>query len=159
MSRMGQYVLSLLCAGILCGIGPRLLRDSGARELLKILCGLFLTVTLLSPLPGLDVEGSIRRILPASFSGEELSREGEAMSKEAMAQIIKTELKSYILDKAAQLGARIQVRVELSGDDIPLPSSVTVEGTFTREQKEVLQKLLEEQLGITKEAQEWKWEP
>ena len=159
MTHAGQYVLSLLCAGILCGIAPVFLQDSGTKNIAKMLGGLFLAITLLSPLPGLNVEEIIGNLLPDTVPAERLTQEGQAMSTEAMAQFIMTETQAYILDKAAVIGADIDIRIELSQDEIPIPAAATIDGQVTQAQRNYLQKLLKEDLGITEEAQRWISEP
>jgi len=81
------------------------------------------------------------------------------MSTEAMAQFIMTETRAYILDKAAVIGADIDIRIELSQDEIPIPAAATIDGQVTQAQRNYLQKLLKEDLGITEEAQRWISEP
>jgi hypothetical protein len=59
------------------------------------------------------------------------------------------------LDKATALGAEISVQVHLSGDALPAPNGVTVEGAISPYGKTKLSGILEKDLGIPMEAQTW----
>ena len=66
---------------------------------------------------------------------------------------IEAELASYIWDKAQALGldCQVSVTVESGEDGVPLPRSVTVTGTYSEE----LSQIIETDLGIPRDHQNW----
>ena len=66
---------------------------------------------------------------------------------------IEEELASYIEDKARQLGLDCQVSVTtaVGEDGVPLPRSITVTGAYS----EALCQIIETDLGIPQENQNW----
>lgn len=88
-------------------------------------------------------------------SAQQAVDQGKEESQKAMAQIIKQETAAYILEKAQSLGAQIQVSVEVSDADLPIPVGVRISGTVAPYAKVQLQTFLEQQLGISKENQRW----
>ena len=57
------------------------------------------------------------------------------------------------MDKAAQLGLSVQVQLTLTADY--LPESALLTGQATRQQKQAMESILESDLGIPKEKQQW----
>ena len=63
-------------------------------------------------------------------------------------------LESYILDKADALG--LSPAVSVTVDPEGLPTGVCIEGSYTQEQQTALQTVITNDLGISKEDQQWK---
>ena len=77
------------------------------------------------------------------------------MAEKELHRSIKQELEAYILDKAAALDLKIRVNVKLDDHPLPGPESVVIEGTVPPYQKQVLEDILQSELGISKENQQW----
>jgi hypothetical protein len=58
------------------------------------------------------------------------------------------------LDKAAAIGAQIQVKIVLSNDHYPVPEKVYIEGDISPFARTRLKQILTE-LGVTEENQIW----
>lgn len=154
MESIRQYILSVTAAGLLCAIAKALCPDRGALSgLLKLICGVFLTFVLLSPGKNMDFSEISQYWMDFSQSGESIAREGEQISQEAMADIIKSQSEAYILDKAQTL--REDVEVEVGLDDALTPASAVLTGDISPYGRSVLSDWMEQTLGISKEAQTW----
>lgn len=155
MEGLRQYLLGVISAAAICGMVLPLLPEGSIRQWLQLVCGIFLTVTLLSPLAG----GRLEDLLP-SFPdyGEQARLEaaaGREMADQAQKDIIKKTLEAYVLDKAKDQGAAISVDITLSDGELPVPVTAAICGEVTEKQKEILTSILEAELGIPKEAQTW----
>ena len=75
-------------------------------------------------------------------------------------ELIEQETRSYILDKAEELGMTCQVAVtcELQDEGIPFPKFVTVSGSFTQEQADALSQIIEADLAVPVQNQTYKGE-
>ena len=153
MNQLTQYILSVTAAAVLASI-LRILAGEGAMEkLTKLLTGLFLAVTVLSPLVRLEIPDPSHWLEDYLADGDEAARAGEVMAKEYSAAIITEEVEAYILDKAASMGAALAVEVELGEGG--LPETVTLTGSVSPGHRAELSRTMDEELGVEEEAQIW----
>lgn len=153
MEDLRAYLLSVTAAAVLCGLAERFLgKKAGAA---RFLTSVFLVLTVLRPLGQLDSRFWQDIHLDIPGGAEEAVAQGEIQSRQAMAQVIKEETGAYILKKAQQLNADIQVSVEVSDEALPMPVGVRITGSIAPYAKLQLQTFLEQQLGISKENQQW----
>ena len=153
MEGLRAYLLRLLWAAMVCGILNRMVKGSGCAPVIRLLCGVFLTVVLVQPLCGLSFEEPLRWTEDLNALGAEIVEQG---SREAQAQkeaIIKTRLEAYIVEKAAQAGASVTADITLGGDG--LPRAVTVTGALSPAAKRQLRQVMTEALGIPEVRQQW----
>ena len=146
MEGLREYLLRLLWAALVCGIVNRTAKGSVCAPVIRLLCGVFLTVVLVQPLCGLSFEEPLRWTEDLNALGAEIVAQG---SQEAQAQkeaIIKTRLEAYIVEKAAQAGASVTADITLGGDG--LPRAVTVTGALSPAAKGRLKRMLTQELGI-----------
>ena len=150
---MRGYILSVTCAGVMAAILRALAGEGTMRKLAKLLSGLFLAVTVLSPLVQFEIPDPARWLEDYMAEGEASVQTGEVMAKEYSASIISAEVEAYILDKAAELGCEILAEVRL--DDGGLPQSVVLSGDISTARKAELTRLLARDLGLGEEAVIW----
>lgn len=156
MEEIRQYILSVAAAAILCAILRQCFPEkSMTASLLKLVSGIFLAFVVISPVKQVELGSLSVYFGEFTLEGEALAAEGENLSSEAMARIIKEQTEAYILDKAEALNADISVEVGLSGGNPPVPKSVRITGPVSPYAKSVLETLLAEELGIAKEDQSW----
>ena len=149
-------MLSITTAAIICGVVIGLLSKSKSLPVIKVLCGLFLTLTALQPITDIDLDLVISEFdLHHLTSGKSVVSQGEKIADESLTQIITAETEAYILDKAEELGAALQVKVFLREETPPVPDSAIIKGTVSPFVKENLMDMMESDLGITKEKQRW----
>lgn len=153
MEGFRDYVISVIASALICSIITRITQNSGCREAVRVLCGVFLTIVLLQPISGLrEME------LSAYFDSWEqqaqvVADNGTAAAKDMKAAIIKQEMEAYIINKAAEENAVVEAEVTL-GDDF-LPASVQLTGVVSPSVKQKLTQLLTAELGIPGEYQKW----
>lgn len=155
MDALRQYIISVVAASVLCGILTGILHNGTAKELIKLLCGAFLAITLLRPvldLKKIDLSDLLLSCVPDASQTVAL---GESHSREALCGIIKAETEAYILDKAEELGLSLEVEVALSDGDTPVPASVRLSGDAAPAARQQLETVLTKELGIQKENQLW----
>lgn len=155
MEDLRQYVISVVCAAIFCGILLSLLQKSSARDILKLLCGLFLAFTVIRPISQIGELDLSDFGLSYSEDAAQAAALGEKYTREAMAEIIIEETEAYILDKAEALNVSLEADVTVSLDDIPVPAAVRLTGEVSPYAKGELQRIIENELGIAKEDQLW----
>lgn len=148
-----RYVLSLIGAALIAGILQSFVKEGSCARVLKILCGLFLMVTALKPLKDLQIPTLEDWTASWNTEAEAAVREGEERYAGEYGAVIRQRLEAYILDKAAQLGLSVQVQLTLTADY--LPESALLTGQATRQQKQAMESILESDLGIPKEKQQW----
>ena len=153
---VGEYVLSVVAAGILVSIcGSFFDEKSTTGTLIRVMGGLFLSFVILSPVAKWDLDAVAAFTESFDRAGEYAAEAGNVMASKEVQAIIKEELSEYILDKAAELHATVSVEITLNNDSIPIPESVKITGTIPAYAKRKLQQEIEDELGIPKERQIW----
>jgi len=155
MDSLQLWVFRILCAATISGVLITLPLSESRKQLLRLCCGVFLMLTLLSGIPGLKLSEIPESILPQPGEIPLPVAEGEEMSADALRQLIIQETEAYILHKAAALEMDIRVDVFLAHGEYPVPESAVIQGTYTQEQKKSLSAIMEAELGIPEEDQRW----
>ena len=156
MEGVRSYLLSLCAVAIVCCCVRRLLGTKGTPAGIgKMLCGVLLTITLLRPLHHLPDLWWKEYPSDLHASAQEIVQKAAEGSKRERDEIIKKQIRAYILEKAAQLGSVLTVEVSLSDDELPVPTAVRLRGLYTPLAQARLQQLLARDLGIPKEKQIW----
>ena len=153
MNALTGYILSVTAAAVLVSILRTLAAGQNMGKLVNLLSGLFLAVTVLSPLVRLEIPDPGGWLEDHLAEGAEAAAAGEVMAREYSDAIISAEVEAYILDKAASLGADLTVEVRL--DDAGLPESVVLSGALSPADRQTLSRIMEVDLGIGEEAQTW----
>ncbi len=151
-----EYLLCVTAAAILCAIIKAIIGNKGTLStMVKLLTGLFLAITAISPWAKLDNFDISSFTTDYSWDVREAVAQGEQMASESVRSIIKEETEAYILDKAAYLELSITVDVTVSEGDLPAPSAVTITGNASPYAKRVLTQYIQEELAIPEENQIW----
>lgn len=156
MARLSTGVISVIAAAMIVGVlGSFGHEKNGTGTLIRMLCGLFLAFHMVSLFGNLDYNIITAFSEDCAIAGDRAAVTGKEMASEAVAEHIKAESESYILDKAQALGADLVVYVSVSNDDIPAPESVRLKGSISPYARIKLEHILEQDLGIPKEKQQW----
>ena len=152
---MRQYLLSIVGAAIICSIAKNISNEktlSGA--MLRLVAGIIMTVTILAPVINLDLNDL--PLMTTNFMDEAsaIAAEGEEMAASARNAIISDRSEAYILDKAAAFGAALEVEVTIS-DGTMMPEGARIKGAISPYAKLQLQRIMEQDLQIAKENQQW----
>ena len=155
MEQIRSYLLSLICAALLCSIVTALCARSGKlTTVIRFLTGIYMSVALCQPLLALT-PASFVISLPYVDSASNLVDEAQQTATTELRRVIKEKTQAYILDKACAMGAQIKADITLCKDDPPLPEAVCISGSIAPYAKQQLSAYMAEQLGIPKEAQQW----
>jgi len=150
------HLKRIAAAGLICAAMTRLLDGKGtAGNIGKMLTGLFLAFTVITPLVNLQFPATEAWIDDLRSDAQAVITAGQMHTNTALRQVIKQRTEAYILDKANSLAAQIAVEVTLSDDTIPIPIAVRLSGNISPYAKQQLRTVLEQELGIAKEAQLW----
>ena len=154
MGKLGEYIVCVCCAALLCGIVNAMMPKGTTREILKLVGGLFLAFTVISPIRDVEFPDLSRMTTTLQEEVSQAVARGEEMARQAAADSIKKELEAYILDKAQSL--RLQIRVQLKLEEETLhPASVSIIANVSPSAKEEMEYWLCRELGLTKEDITW----
>lgn len=156
MEVIKQYIISVCAAAILCGIIKTLAEKTGASSsIIRALCGVVLTITAIRPLlifPITDISDVLRSY---RTEGEHIANQAVLDIRKTREEIIIDRLRTYILDKAASLGASIEVEIFLDENETGVPVGAIIHGSISPYGKQRLTEILASELGIQREAQQW----
>ena len=155
MGGLRRYIIAVITASIAGGILTGIVKEGSCGKLLKLMCGAFLLLTAIQPIAGLEIPDLSRWTEEILSEGEEAARQGTIFYEEQREAIIKEKTEAYILDKAGELGIRIQAEVAVSDSEEPVPCGVVLSGEAEPAQKRRLETILERELGISRENQRW----
>ena len=156
MTPLRQYLIAVTAAAIICGITKCISGEktvSGA--ILRLMAGIVMTVTVLSPVVQLNLKD-----LPA-LSDDIISQAkaaatiGTEMTREEINAVISERTEAYILDKAAGFGASLEVEICMAKDGSYRPETIILYGSVAPYAKSRLQSIIEEDIQIAKENQQW----
>lgn len=154
MEGLGEYILSVVCAAILCGLVTGISgREQTAGKILQLVCGLFLTLTVIRPIAAVRLEEIVRFSQSMEADAAMALETGRTCYEDALASVIQEKTQAYILDKAQSLDAKIQVQVALAADHTI--AEVVLTGQVSPYARSKLQEMLSSELGIAKERQIW----
>lgn len=152
MEALRQYILSVVAAALLCGLVTGVMPSGRAKQIIRMVCGLFLAYTVLQGLTGMEWRMPHWTDLAAD-DARQAAALGESIGEEARAKIISEQTRAYILDKAADLGLALEAEVTLNEGLVP--RSVTIRGQAAPYERRQLQSTIALELGIPKEKQQW----
>ena len=156
MAGVKEYIFTICGASLICAIARKFLGDKGSTAGIgKMIIGLFLLVTIVKPVLNLRFNELQDLSLGAQTDAIDAVWQGEEFAKQQMAAIIKERTAAYILQKAQQLDVSLEVEVQVSDDEVPVPEKVIIAGNISSFAKQQLQLLIEQELGISKECQVW----
>ena len=153
MEGLVQYLISIMAAAIICGIAKVVSDEkTAAGAMTRLVAGLIMAFTVIAPLVQMEL-GELPVLSSQILTdAENLSARGEEMAEVEANSIIMDELEAYILDKAASYGADVDVELRLLEYQ---PTEIIVRGSVLPGTRQKLQQMLETDLGIPKENQQW----
>ena len=156
MEWIKEYLLSIIAAGVICGISSSLIpKNTSSAVIIKMLGGIFLAITLIAPLAKIRLDDFGVYWDHITADAEALVQDGSTATKDELASVIKQELESYILDKADELGLSLQVTIVMDQEDPPMPQKVKISGAISPYQQKRLSEWIAKELGVTEAQQVW----
>ena len=156
MDGLREYVIHLCATALLCTVLLSFTRGTGTvKMILKLLCGIVLAYSVISPLKQLQIPQFDRIISEFQEEASVAMRWGQEATDIAIREGISQGAEAYILEKAKALNLDLLVEVELSDDEIPVPAEVSLIGNAAPYAKTVLGNAIWQDLNIPKEKQIW----
>ena len=156
MGSVRQYLIAVTAAAIICGIAKSLWSEKTvAGSMLRMIAGIIMTLTVLSPVVHLKLSALPELSAELVTQANSAAAIGEEMAAAEINAIIKEQVRAYILDKAAGLGASLDVEVTVAADGSHRPEEVILRGKISPYAKARLQSMIAEDIQIAKENQQW----
>ena len=156
MSEIGQYILSVIAAAMLCSILLRLVGKSGnPLPVLKLLCGIFMIYVVIAPWTNIHWDRYMWYSHDIELYAQDSVTAGSSAAEEAMSNVIKQTVESYISNKATTLNAQIDARIIMSHIDSRLPEYAQLTGNVSPYVKQRLTQYIAEEFGIPEDRQIW----
>ena len=152
MHELGKYIISVSACALACGMVLTLAKDTGHGGMIRLLCGVILTITALAPIRTIPIPEVADAAVFHEIQGRIHTQEGEDMARTAMERIIKAESEAYILDKAGALNLALEADVTVSDG---IPTAVCLRGEGAPWQIRQLENIITQELGISKENLRW----
>lgn len=151
-----EYLIGVTAAALVCGVVRTFISEKSALgETVRMLLGILMLLVVIQPVFGISMDGFSHWTENISVDAQSIVTHAESASKEEFHQRIKKETRAYILSKADSLGAKLEVEVELSDELLPKPIAVRIMGAVSPYAKQSLMRMIENDLGIDREAQQW----
>lgn len=155
MEDLRQYILSLIGAALICCVAKNLVGASGkSKEVIHIVCGIFMAITALSPIVKIEIPDLSSYVQPVFSTATEISHDAAESAKEDRADIIKEQTRAYILEKANSRNMDVDVEVTLDEENL-IPSSITIIGSISPYDKAVLSDYIQKTFDIPEVQQRW----
>ncbi len=154
MEQIREYILGIVLVSLICSLLSALVGSDGAvGACIKLLSGLVICITVLSPL----LSGTIVLPLP-ELNGNSMDAVSAGIEHSAadMKEIIKDRTQAYIMEKANSLGVSVSVDIQLSEQSPYIPVGITVDGSTSPYARQILAGMISDDLGIPLEEQTWR---
>lgn len=153
MDYLRQWLLSIVSCAFLVSLIDQLTPDGAVRQLVRFGGGLVLLLCMLRPLGAAELTDLLPDLAPLSDERAALESQYREEHDHTLAAVIAERTGAYIEDKARALGLCVTAEVNVQVIEGTLcPVSVVLHG----EENAALAQLLESELGITRERQEWR---
>ena len=152
---MKQWISGIAAASVLAAMAMALTPKGSVRQVTRLVCGLMCALAVAAPVTKLDLGRISAGIAKYEQRAREITSQAEEEGKMLDRTYIEERCQAYILSKAAQLGApvteaRVTARWE-EDDMVWYPWTVTLDCP----RHAALAGLIEGELGIPAERQEW----
>ena len=156
MSQIAKYLFSVIASTFVVSIisiipGSK----TSLSAIIKIICGLFLVLTVVSPLSNIQLKVPTELLSSVSVDCNAIIEDATTIAYDAKAAIIIDQVSAYVLEKANTFDCNLQVNITVSDDDPPIPASITLSGNISPVARQKLESIIEKDLGIPMECQLW----
>ena len=157
MDSIKQYLLSVMIVIIIIVIAKGMIgKKSPYKSVVSMLCGLVMLLTILKPLKVTNWYSYSDFFDEVNLDAEYASAFGQQQAQTEMERIISEQTKSYIFDKAAAMGAQLDITVEIETvNNIPVPVAIKLEGSISPYAKTSMKEIIKNDIGIPEDRQEW----
>ncbi len=153
---MREYLVGVTGAAMLCGIVKVLMPGKGTvAAVIKALTGVLMLLSVARPLVVTSFDSIRDWTQDLSFDAQTIVSNAENTANQEIRTRIKENCEAYILAKASEYGACVEVTVTLAEATPMRPVSVTISGAISPYAKQTLSKMLTQEFGISEEEQKW----
>ena len=157
MNSIKSYLLHVASAGFLLSLILAVIPKGRVQQIAKFVGGLVLILTVITPVMKLDTDDLARSISRFHMTAQQDRTGIEISNRNILAQLIKDQCQTYISDKAEALGFEVSAEITLSEEgDYPYPVSVVLRTDASQKERDHLENIIVQDLGIPPERQEWK---
>ena len=157
MDFLRNWLMGLTGAAIILAFVDCLVPDGSVKQIGKLAGGLVMVIAILRPVLSLDFEIMAGSMADFRYDVQQYSSELEIENERLKKTIIEDRTGAYIRDKAEQNGidCNVAVQCRMNERDQLYPASVTVYGELTQEQKEKLMRIIDAEVAIPAEMQQY----
>ena len=151
-----EWIIGLCAASVITACAQSIVPGGAVKRVLRLICGLVLTLVLISPLARPNREDYALSLAAYHMQISDLTEELQETEKRLNRMYIEERCAAYILDEAHALGleGRVEVRAKWR-DDCWVPWEARLYIKADNENKRRLSARLEGELGIAAERQTW----
>ena len=155
MGGLRAWLLSLICAAVLCALARALMPPGAVKRVGGLVCSLVLLAAVLSPAVELSPQAAQAWLIQLTDGQAQREAELHQQLEDGIKPIIEQEFAAYIVDKAAEWGLAVTARVECaaSEDGLYLPCRAEVAGPLSQADRSRLTGMIREDLGIPEDGQ------
>lgn len=154
IEEIGTWILGMAAAAVFCAFASELTPEGRVKGVQRLVCGIVMVIALLQPLTVLDFDSYSLNMAKYRAQAEQISTHAEEISDSLSRSFIEARCRAYILDKAKLCGANVTdaaVELRWSSEGVWYPVGAVIYGTYHAE----LSQLMEAELGISPDKQEW----
>ena len=157
MQEWKNYLIAVTAVCICCGIVKKLaIENKSTSIVINTLCGTILAIAVISPLLNINFSNMNRLFEEIHIESSAYAQNGVDHTKKQLQEIISNKISAYVLEKTSSYNCSVKsVQVFLTDDRTPTPCALQIEGVFSPYVKKHLADVFEENLGISKENQQW----
>jgi len=155
---IGDVIRQLCVLSVFCGAALCLAPEGGVKRIMGILCSVLTILTILKPVADFDYQSYAFELAKYRMYEDEFARLNQDSNERLNRLVIQSSCEAYILDKAAEQGLdpkSVNVEARWSMDGFWVPDSVSISCNCDGEKMQLMQGIIEAELGIPAERQYW----
>lgn len=155
---MNELVEKLCVLSVFFGLALSLMPEGIVKKMAPAVGAAAMLLCLMDGIAAVDTDGLAMDIARYRELSETLTMDAESLHKRLDRSLIEQECQTYIENKAEELGLRglsVRVAAVWVAEGFWLPESVSIEGQWNEKEKGRLSQMIESQLGIPMQRQEW----
>ena len=156
MSRMGQYLFSVLTAALATSlVGVIFNGNKSVGSIIKFISGIFLGLTVISPILNVQSFNISDHFSSLTTNAEIIADTGSDFAAANQKAIIMEQASAYVLEKAKALNLDVEVELVLGSDEIPVPEQIYIQGAVSPFARNQLSTFISDNIGIPEDRQIW----
>lgn len=155
---MIELVEKLCVLSVFFGLTVSLMPEGTVKKISPAVAAAAMLLCLMDGIATVDTDGLSMDIARYWELSETLTMDAEALHERLDRNLIEQECQTYIENKAEELGLQnlsVRVAAVWSTEGFWLPEAVSIMGQWSIKEKERLSQMIESQLGIPIQRQEW----